>query len=92
MSLHSQPILPVPEETARVTQAAFPKGNLYLTLRDELGTLHKDEDFSNLYPQRGQPAQAPWRLASIINLTTSMKFSEFLDSTLKEFRISGKDL
>jgi transposase len=39
MSLHPQPIPPIPEETVRVAQAAFAKGNLYLTLRDTLGTL-----------------------------------------------------
>ena len=39
MSLQPQPIGPVPEETSRVARAAFPKGNLYLTLRDEIGTL-----------------------------------------------------
>jgi len=30
MSLHPTPITPVPEETARVARAAFPKGNRYL--------------------------------------------------------------
>ena len=39
MSLNPQPIPPVPEETILVAQAAFPKGNLYLRLRDELGVL-----------------------------------------------------
>ena len=36
MSLQPQPSTAVPEETARVARAAFPKGNLYLTLRDEM--------------------------------------------------------
>ncbi len=30
MSLHPEPIPPVPEETVRVARAAFPKGNIYL--------------------------------------------------------------
>lgn len=38
MSLQPQPIGSVPEETSRVARAAFPKGNLYITLRDEIGT------------------------------------------------------
>jgi len=42
MSLQPQPIGPVPEETVRVARAAFPKGNLYLTLRDEIGTLYSE--------------------------------------------------
>ncbi len=29
----------VPQETALVTSAAFPKGNLYMTMRDEIGTI-----------------------------------------------------
>ena len=39
MSLHPRPIGPVPEETARVAHAAFPGGNPYMALRDELGTI-----------------------------------------------------
>lgn len=65
MSLQPQPIGPVPEETSRVARAAFPKGNLYLTLRDEIGTLYSDFDFAALYPTHGQPTVSPWRLALI---------------------------
>ncbi len=42
MSLKPAPIEPVPEQTAQIARAAFPKGNSYLTLRDELGTLYRD--------------------------------------------------
>ena len=35
-------------------------------MRDELGVLFEDSDFANLFPRRGQPAFAPWRLALII--------------------------
>ena len=34
-------------------------------LRDELGAIYTDEDFADVYPQRGQPALAPWRLAVV---------------------------
>ena len=37
MSLKPIPILEVPEETARIAHAAFPKGNIYLRIRDRLG-------------------------------------------------------
>ena len=37
MSLHPHALAPVPEETARVARAAFPKGNPSLLLRDTLG-------------------------------------------------------
>ena len=74
MSLHPSPIPPVPEETARVAHAAFPKGTLYLEMRDVLGTMYTDELFVDLYPRRGQPAEAPWRLA----LVTFFQFLEGL--------------
>lgn len=65
MSLHSQPIASIPVQTVRVAQAAFPNGNLYLRLRDELGSLFTDTDFADLYPTNGQPAEASWRLALV---------------------------
>jgi transposase len=65
MSLRPQPVPPVPDETARVARAAFPGGNIYMLLRDELGTLAADKDFAPLFPTHGQPAAAPWRLALI---------------------------
>ncbi len=49
MSLYSQGIKPVPSETSRVARAAFPKGNIYMTMRDELGTIYRDKDFADLF-------------------------------------------
>jgi transposase len=43
-------------------------------MRDELGVLFEDSDFAELFPRRGQPAFAPWRLA----LITVMQFLENL--------------
>ena len=74
MCLHPRSVDPVPEETARVARAAFPKGTLYMTMRDTLGEVFEDEDFAHLFPRRGQPAMAPWRLA----LVTIMQFAEGL--------------
>ena len=62
MSLRAETIPEVPSETARVARAAFPKGNLYLKMRDELGIFDEDADFTDLFPSRGQPAFSPWRL------------------------------
>lgn len=42
MALKLSVMQPVPAETARVAQAAFPKGHPYLTLRDELGPIFAD--------------------------------------------------
>jgi transposase len=53
-----------------VAWAAFPKGNPYLTLRDALGTIFQDDDFTDLYSHEGQPGLSAWRLA----LVTLMQF------------------
>jgi transposase len=74
MSLKSRPTQPVPQTTAEVARAAFPKGTSYLTLRDELGTLFGDEDFADLFPSCGQPALCPYRLAVV----TILQFRENL--------------
>jgi transposase len=68
MSLHPQEIPPVRKETRRVARAAFPHGNVYMRIRDELGAIYDDHLFATLFPGRGQPAASPWRLA----LTTAM--------------------
>src|SRR5438045_1172515 len=74
MSLKSLPIPPVPEETARVAQAVFPHGNVFMQVRDTLGSIYSDEAFADLFPTHGQPALAPWRLA----LVTVFQFMEGL--------------
>ena len=74
MSLRPQAVYVVPEDTARVARAAFPKGNPYLRMHDELGRLYADQDFAALFPVRGQPALAPAQLA----LVTLMQFVEHL--------------
>jgi transposase len=45
-----------------------------MQMRDHLGTLYQDQDFLDLFPSRGQPAQEPWRLA----LITIMQYAEGL--------------
>lgn len=72
MCLYPLPIRAVPSQTALVAKAAFPKGNPYLTLRDELGTVFEDSDFEELFATVGQPALPPWRTA----LVTVLQFRE----------------
>jgi transposase len=74
MSLKPEPIGSIPEETVRVAKAAFPQGNLFMKMRDEIGILYQDEEFTDLFAKDGQPALAPWRLA----LVTIMQFVEGL--------------
>ena len=74
MSLRPQVIYLVPQETARVARAAFPKGTIYTRMYDALGSIFADQQFADLFPTRGQPAEAPVRLA----LATIMQFAEGL--------------
>ncbi len=74
MSFHPQAIPSIPEETARVAHIVLPKGNSYMHMRDHLGTLYQDQDFADLFPPKGQPAEAPWRLA----LISIMQYAEGL--------------
>jgi transposase len=74
MSLRPQPIGAIPEQTAQVARAAFPKGNPYLALRDHLGTIFQDDDFAALFPAWGYPGLPPGRLA----LVTIMQVRENL--------------
>ena len=63
MSLKPSVIAPVPEETARIAHAAYPKGNLYLAMRDELGIAFSDSDFAELFRGAGNRLLHPddWR-------------------------------
>jgi transposase len=74
MSLQPQVVYLVPEETARVAWAAFPKGNAYMRMRDELGAIYDDHMFAPLFAVQGQPAVSPTRLA----LTLVLQFAEGL--------------
>src|ERR687883_375225 len=67
MTWRLHPLPPVPEATAAVVQAAFPKGNLSVDFRKEFGTLYAQDLFADLYADRGHPiAVAPWRLALVM--------------------------
>jgi len=86
MCLKPEPIDMVPEETARIARAAYPKGNIYLQLRDEFGTIYQDEQFVALYPRKGQPGEAPWRLA----LVSVMQFREGLSDRQAADAVRGR--
>ena len=67
MTGRPHPLPPVPEATAAVVQAAFPKGNMDVALRKEFGTLYTQDLLADLYADRGHPiAVAPWRLALVM--------------------------
>ena len=86
MSLNPMPVPEVPEETARIAHAAFPKGNIYIRMRDRLGAFFADEQFAALFSKRGQPAFSPWRLA----LISIMQFVEDLSDRQAADAVRGR--
>ncbi len=90
MSLKPMAIPPVPAETARVAHIAFRKGNLYLKLRERLGTLVQDEDFVDLFAKEGAPGLPPWRVAKAVvdgwftQLKLTAEEQRFTDALVKK--------
>ena len=85
MTLHQQHEFSIPEETARVARVAYPKGNLYMKMRDALGPIYQDESFAHVFPANGRPAEAPWRLAFI----TVVQFMEGLPDRQEALAVRG---
>ncbi len=90
LSMQPQPIDPIPEETARVARAAFPKGNPYMRMRDELGVFYQDAQCAALFPVRGQPAESPWRVALVLVLQYAEGLSDEQAATAVRGRIDWK--
>src|SRR5712691_13312498 len=86
MSLRPDPIGPVPDETARVAHAAFPRGAAWMRVRDVLGPIYEDATFASLFSQRGRPAEAPRRLA----LVSVMQFAERLSDRAAADAVRGR--
>ncbi|MCX4793468.1 IS1182 family transposase [Streptomyces sp. NBC_01242] len=65
MSLEPRADHGVPELTARVVRAAFPKGTMAVRIREALGPLFEDEAFAEAFAVRGRPAVSPGALALV---------------------------
>jgi transposase len=90
MSLHAQPLEPIPELTSRIAQASFPKGTLAMHLRDALGPIYEDADFADLFPRRGRAAEAPWRLALVTVLQALENLSDRQAAEMVRGRLDWK--
>ncbi len=66
MSLPAQAIPPIPELTAKVAKQAFRKGNIYLTIGDQIGMIFQDEDFADLYAKEEKPPVPPYSLVMVL--------------------------
>ncbi|PWR14698.1 IS1182 family transposase [Micromonospora sicca] len=74
MSMQPRPLGQVPEQTMLVARAAFPKGSLPMSVRDQLGEVFCDERFAAAFGVRGAPATSPGVLA----LVTALQYAEGL--------------
>lgn len=72
--------------TVRVARAAFLRGSLAIRIRDELGVLFRDEQFTGLFPVRGKPAFSPGRLAMV----SVLQFAEGLPDRQAAQAVRGR--
>src|SRR5512139_229122 len=86
MSFPSCTVFQIPVETQRVARAAFPQSTLCLRIADALGPIYTDERFADLFPRRGQPAEAPGRLAWV----TVLQFVEDLSDRAAADAVRGR--
>jgi transposase len=74
VSRRPRPVPQIPEQTVVVARAAFPKGSLAISVRDELAAVFTDEQFAGAFGVRGAPAESPGVLA----LVTALQYAENL--------------
>lgn len=86
MSLRASLGTPIPEDTLRVAHAAFPKGNVFMQLRDALGSIYNDGQFAALFSHTGQPAEEPARVALVL----VMQFTEGLSDRQAADAVRGR--
>src|SRR5713101_1356385 len=90
MSLHTQPLEPIPGLTSQIAHRSFPKGTLAMHLRDALGPIYEDADFADLFPRRGRAAEAPWRLALVTVLQALENLSDRQAAEMVRGRLDWK--
>jgi len=65
MSLEPRADRGVPELTAQVVRASFPKGTFAVRVREALGPVFEDDSFAEAFAARGRPAISPGALALV---------------------------
>jgi transposase len=55
-------------------------------MRDEIGLLYQDDEFALLFPNCGQPAYSPWRLAlvSVMQYEKPLRLSATLRAKISQ--------
>lgn len=90
MSMRKQGLGEIPEITKRVALSTFRKGNRYIETADELGQLFEFGDFEDMYPNRGQSAEHPIRLAIVLILQFAEGLSDRAAADAVRSRIDWK--
>jgi len=86
MSFNRRYMLDIPEETVKIAQAAFPTGNVYMTMRDQLGLMYEDSQFTDLFAHDGQPGLPP----GMLSLVTVMQYVEGLTDRQAADAVRGR--
>ena len=76
----------IPSETERIARASYPVPSYCMRMREAFGSIYRDEQFVDLFPVRGQPALAPWRLALVL----VMQFVEHLSDRQAADAVRGR--
>jgi transposase len=90
VSMQPRPWPEVPESTARAAKAAFPRGNLAIRIRDELGQVYADERFASAFAVRGKPAISPGQLMMAVVLQFTENLSDRQAADAVRDRLSWK--
>nr|WTB11047.1 transposase [Streptomyces antimycoticus] len=86
MSMRPLPAPAVPESTARVARAAFPRGCLAMRIRDEFGVVFESERFVAAFAHRGGPSVSPGMLA----LVSVLQYAERLTDRQAADAVRGR--
>ena len=86
VSMRPRRLPQVPELTARMARAAFPKGTLAIRMRDELGELYGDAEFVSAFGVRGRSGISPGQLAMV----TVLQFTEDLTDRQAAEAVRGR--
>lgn len=92
MSLGTKYQNSIPAETVQVAKAAFPHGNAYMELRDELGSLYTDAEFADLYLELGRGVESPAEMAIVSVLQYAENLSDRQAADQVRSRIDWKYL
>jgi transposase len=90
MTLENQTLWTIPEQTALVVRASFPKGNIYMKMYEELEELYQEEEFQLLCSQCRQFALSPVKLALITLMQWCEKSTDINVANLVAASLSWK--